>query len=238
VKNHVLEQAHVHIRSSFRIDFDERLFTIRRSIMVSSTVAIAASFIKPKSENGYEVNLGVIRGLVDQPQLMYLFIAFAVVYYFIWFQSHIKSLKSASYFSLKTNFFRQVSKDLANDVCLNICDSKIKTIPDFPRVAFFSISGVTEVGEEFVVKTITTTYLSNLRKIRSELIENGIQVEDKGDKIILMYKYRPVLEDYTFLSLIKNDYFIDFFQKTIVIRVPQLYALFSLALISHRIYLI
>tara|TARA_Y100000310_G_scaffold30843_1_gene29259 strand:- start:6237 stop:6983 length:747 start_codon:yes stop_codon:yes gene_type:complete len=235
--NEVLEQTFAQVKGSFRNDFDDRLYIIRRNLMLSSTVAIAISFVEPLKDGTYEVNMGLLKGSLQQPELLYGFVLLGVIYHWCWFHSHIKSIQSNSFFNLKDNFFRMLGANYAGQICLNVSEEAHKRDPNIPKITFFSSkSNISSNGRKFVFSQTLTENLYVVRKLEAELVQKGIEVNLYENKAVLEYTFVPKIDDFIFLNSIKWHNYVDATQKLVVMRVPQIYALISMLFISGRFF--
>lgn len=235
--NDVLEETFAQVKGSFRNDFDDRLHIIRRNLMLSSTVAIGISFVEPLKDGTYEVNMGLLKGSLQQPELLYGFVLIGVIYHLCWFHSHIKSIQSNSFFKLKDNFFRTLGANYATKICLNISEEAHKRDPNIPKITFFSSkSNISSNGSKFVFRQTLTEYLYVVKKLEAELDQKGIKVELCEDKAVLEYTFVPQADDFIFLDSIKWHNYVDATEKFVVMRVPQIYALISILFISGRFF--
>lgn len=69
----------------YEVSFDPRVFTIRRNLLFLSILSISSLFISPK-DDAYSVNLGIISGHVNYPQVIFWGLLIVTIYqlYYFW----------------------------------------------------------------------------------------------------------------------------------------------------------
>lgn len=86
----VLDKALERSKKTLEFDFDDKLYAIRRNLMIASSIAIGATFLSPPQEGFYVVNIGVLNGAVEKPEYISYFLALVCIYYLIWFYVHCR----------------------------------------------------------------------------------------------------------------------------------------------------
>ena len=88
----LFDQAHEKSKNLIDFKFDDKVYTIRRNLMIVSSIVIALTFMSPLAQGSYEINIGVIKGVMEKPEYVSYFLAITCIYYLLWFYIHCKKI--------------------------------------------------------------------------------------------------------------------------------------------------
>jgi hypothetical protein len=106
-----------------KFSFDDKTYSIRRSLMVFSTIVLASTLISPPESGFYEVNILVLKGKVEQPWLLFTFLGLILVYYLVWHIIHCRKQAADTYLELLNTYLQFCASEKAakayNDLISN-----------------------------------------------------------------------------------------------------------------------
>ena len=217
-----------------RFNFDDRTYTIRRNLMISSSLAIASTFLSPlESEGKYEVNLGVIKGVVESPVHLYLFLAVVCIYYLFWFHLHCKKLVVGHFNSQLSSFISSLARINAEDKFKEFI--KNNNILYEGGTSFESkIIGVNRYTVRGVLKK--SYGINHFKSMVDKLKEDSeFVISDVADGINIEYTHECSINDLAYLNchvdLCWRRRKVDMFVATL----PILYSILALFLILWHI---
>ena len=217
-----------------KFEFDDQAYTIRRNLMVFSSLAIASTFVYPVTETGkYEVNLGVIKGVINEPILLYLFLAVTCIYYLIWFYIHCQRLVVRNYNDIKNRFVESLAQVNAQEkfkVFVKEFEPKFQGVPDFQ-----SKGGIFEAWK--VCGNLTAHALRNYPDMVGNLKERSeFLVQQTADGIAVEYTHNTNNNDLVYLNSHLDQYWRTRKEEWFISVLPIAYSCVSILLIARHIY--
>lgn len=217
-----------------RFEFDDQTYSIRRNLMVFSSLAIASTFVSPVVETGkYEVNMGIIKGVINDPILLYLFLAVTCTYYLIWFHIHCQRLVVRNYNDIKKRFIEALAKLNAQEkfrLFAKDYEPKFQGAP-----SFVSKGGNFEAWK--VSGNLNNHAIRNHKEMADNLQENSeFFVNKTADGITVEYTHNSSESDLIYLSDHIDQYWRTRKEEWFIAILPIGYSLFSIILIGIHIY--
>jgi hypothetical protein len=217
-----------------KFEFDDQTYIIRRNLMIFSSLAIASTFVFPLEATGkYEVNMGIIKGVINEPILLYLFLAVTCMYYLIWFYIHCQKLVVRNYEDIKHRFVESLAQINAQEKFRVFCEelgSKFQGTP-----SFLSKGGDFESWK--VTGTLSSHALRNHPEIARDLQSmTEFIVSVTGDGISLDYCHITTSNDLVYLQSHFDQYWRTRKEEWFITVLPITYSFVSIVLISFHIY--
>ncbi|MFT6908356.1 MAG: hypothetical protein ACJAS1_005053 [Oleiphilaceae bacterium] len=217
-----------------RFDFDDQTYTIRRNLMIFSSISIAATFVSPLDTTGkYEVNMGIIKGVINEPILLYLFLAVTCLYHLVWFYIHCQKLVVRNYMEIKYRFVECLAQINAQEkfgAFNKELGSTFQGTPDF-----------LSKGGNFERWKVSGTLSNHALRNHPEIVENlqlktEFIVSKTADGISLDYYHNTTSNDLLYLHSHFDQYWRTRKEEWFITVLPITYSFVSIILISIHIY--
>jgi len=216
-----------------RFNFDEQTYTIRRNLMIISSLAVASTFVSPLTTGKYEINMGIIKGNIDNPILLYLFLAVSCIYYLIWFYIHCKRLVVRNYEDIKRSFHVSLAQLNAKAIFQEFTkdfEPRFQGTPDF----IFKGGSPTKWK---VGGNLNSHAIRNHANMVDELKTNSpFVIENTSDGISLDYEHTSTTDDLVYLSIHLDQYWRTRKEEAFITLLPIGYAVTAISLIGLHIY--
>lgn len=107
-------QALTYAVSRLQVHSDQQLFKIRKSLILVASISFISLFIQPLSSHGYyELNIGIIKGTITNPEYIYFSLLIANLYFLCFFIDHCKVLRFKQYNSISDVIYKKFATDSA-----------------------------------------------------------------------------------------------------------------------------
>ncbi len=214
--------------------FDDKLYAIRRNLMIASSIVIASTFINPPQSGVFEVNIGLVKGVLQNPLYLYYFLAISCLYYLVWFYIHCRYVAAQNYRDIKHRFFYYLAAHRAKEAYVRVYSSSDKNLPQPPEFQPTGGGGSTsEWGSKInFVKKVKLEYASGLETLK----ENGFTISEYKRELIVNYSYSPVFEDFQYLKIHLDMFWRAKWSQIFTTVIPIAYAVLALILLSFNIY--
>ncbi len=130
-----------------RFEFDDFSSKLRRGLMLSCSLLIVLCVIEPdKASNSYEINIGVLKGSISQPWVVYTMTIIAATYYLSYFFIHLKKLviKNCEKNFSESLFFFHLAEAVANTKIRDFWKDANGTYQNRPTINFEMAGGGAE----------------------------------------------------------------------------------------------
>jgi hypothetical protein len=231
----IYDVVHEKTKKSLNVVFDDKLYSIRRNLMVVSTIVISSTFISPLKAGSYEVNIGLIKGILEEPVYLYYFLAVSCLYYLVWFYIHCRSVVVLNYDTIKFQFMNNLGAIRAEEkYSLIRYDHKKNNTP-------FSISLTPKGGGGGSGKWISEFRMNeNVKQHKPEWLESlrasGFDIQESHGELLVSFTYSPILEDFQYLKYHLDLYWRGRLSYLFTTALPIFYASLSLIILSGHIY--
>jgi len=217
-----------------KYNFDDKLYSIRRSLMIASTIVIAASFISPGKNGVFEVNIGLIKGVLQHPELLYYFLIISCLYYLIWFYIHCRYVALLNYRDVKHRFFYHLAAFRAKETYENVYDKSTKNLPATPNFEPKGGGGSTSEWSSQIkfAKKVKYEYSSGLEALKKA----GFEINEYKNEIIVHHVYTPTLEDFQYLKIHMDLFWRAKWSQLFTTVLPIIYSVASILFLSYRLY--
>lgn len=219
---------------TFNFPFDEKVYTIRRNLMVSSSVVTASTFISPPTNGTYEVNLGVIKGNIETPELVWIFLAVICFYYLIWFYIHCRSNAVKKYQDIKHQFMSHLAALRVGEIYRKVYEADPASLPKphkYEKAGGGGEQGRWRVDGRWVLEA-ETRYSSGIDQLKQE----GFGFQVYGGELRYWCEYEPTDQDLQYLSIYLDLYWRGRFSHMFTTVLPIIYGAGSLVLLARHIY--
>jgi len=216
-----------------RFNFDEQTYTIRRNLMIVSSLAIASTFVTPLDTGKYEINMGIIKGNIDNPILLYLFLGISCLYYLSWFVIHCKRLVVRNYSSIKQSYLIALSMLNAKEEFKKFtknCEPKFSGTPDFIGTRGSHKQWTVRANLNSHVVTNYTSMIDNLEK------NSPFTMTDVSDGKSLEYAHEYSANDLVFLNIHIDQFWRTRKEEAFITLLPIGYSIIAIFLIGLHIY--
>jgi len=213
INNKLLKHALSRCFDEVKVTFPEHIYVIRRNLMIACTLAIFFILIEPSSD-GFEVNIGVLKGNIKNPSVLYIIMIFVCTYYLCWFHF---ACKAAMIFAgsddnhykneeeLKYYFFRRLSELKAGEDIkksldkiklgnINIECESLHASDDDDYIAYCKMKN-----------TAIRSMYQDLSMVHDTLKNDGIKYEDNDVFTTVEYKFKPSLDELYFYERHKDN---------------------------------
>lgn len=200
----------------FNFEFDAEFFTIRRNLMFACTVSLLLFFVKPSSSGVYDVNIGILKGSIDNPIYLYAFAITALLYYVALLVSHCRNLTVSRYSQIKADYMSALSESKARVTYMKAYLATNGTLPTPDKLTFSH-------KHQHTISVILPS-LRNITKHRMEML--GFEVLINHDICELVYHSRRNLSQFE-LEVLRGSldlYWRAGISKFVTVVVPILYA--------------
>lgn len=225
-----LDKALERSRKSIEFNFDEKLYVIRRNLMIASSVVVGSTFISQPKGGMYEVNIGVIKGAVEKPEYISYFLALVCFYYLSWFYIHCRKVTMDNYSSIRTKFMCHLAELIAEDKYKSLTNTPIGTPPRGP--AFKALGGGTD--GLWNASTLIPPTRGIPEKERLESAGFAAQKTDKGTSI--SYQHKSGYEDIKYFNIHLDHYWRGKASYIFTTILPMAYSIFAILLLGVHIY--
>lgn len=210
-----------------RFDFDKHTYTIRRNLMIISSLAIASTFISPIVSTGkYEINIGIVKGTIDNPILLYIFLAISCIYYLIWFYIHCKRLVINNYKSILHSFDQALVLSNAKRNYTKIM--KTQGLPEFSLNGNLKVTA--NLNENFIQR-----YQGQIVDLENSALFE-IETVDNGKKLSYTHIYSDI--DLEYVNAHVDQYWRTRKEEAFITLLPIGYSIIAISLIGLHIYVL
>lgn len=219
---------------SFNFSFDEQIYAIRRNLMVVSSILIGLTFIKAPEGGNFEINIGIIKGVIEKPHFVYIFAAIVCLYYLLWFYAHCRGLIVKNYSSIKNAFLHRLAALRATDEYHRFRDDIPENLP--ANVNFRTTGGG---GSRYLCESQLIDPLQDIKPyalgIEKLAKSKAFSIKGNPKSQIVYYEHKSIPEDLYFLQKNMDFYWRSTISAAFVTILPISYA--SLALVAMSIHL-
>ena len=222
-------------KHKYECRFESAITPIKRNLLFVSVLSVAALFVTPK-DGIYSVNLGVVTGVIDNPILIFLGLLLVCFYhlYHLWINCSQTIVTADNFGGAEKVYMNElaslhaykdwrelVKQHSEEDLALGtFVESPLK-----PR----------EGGGWKVRSTIEGSRLNGA--IRGALkAHKHFQFGIRHEIAEIDYLYEPKSEDYVFLSVHKNQFWLTKKKEFIVYSFPMLLGFLAIVLLGIRTY--
>lgn len=222
-----------------KFEFDGQAYTIRRNLMVSSSLAIAAAFVSPPPSGVYEVNLAIVKGVINNPILLYLFLGVVCLYYMLWFYIHCKKLVILNYDAIVSSFSLALAHLNADQKYREIASRQKqpqgRRRHDIPRLNFQPQRG--GMNSAIVQGSLKDRSLRHFPDLEASLRGHvNFSVGRIEDSITISYHQAITTEDQLFLNVHLDHYWRSRKEEWFITVLPLIFSCIGLFAIGWRIY--
>jgi len=226
----LLDQALNLSQESIEYEFDDKLYTIRRNLMVISTVTIASTFLSPPLSGKYSVNIGVIKGYLDNPEYISYFLALVCVYYLIWFHVHCRSVVVDNFKNIRRQFLSRVAVLRVSEIYNSFFCQFQFSMPGPPEFEFYNYHS--HAGFK-VGMNIHSQLEPDLKR---QLEISGFLIEKRVAQLVLTFQYKDTSEDIVFLNVHKDHYCRRKASYLFITMLPVVYSFIACLFLMEHIY--
>ena len=236
-ETHLLVNALIKSVPRLEFYFDDESRVIRRNLMVASTVAIVSTFVTPSMSGGaYEVNMIFLKGLVENPMLVYLLLLVVCLYYWVWFCLHCQGLTIYRYPTIIQEFFASVAVEKAS------ADYE-KLVAGFPdteaprRVGFRFHEN--QCGLYVCIGQSESLRSSSIEaKVAERLTSGGYTLDSSAGLGNISYTYKPKCADLVFLERYLFVYWLARKRYLFVTVLPSVYVVIAIVMLVCKLRLL
>lgn len=214
-------------KSQVKHDFDEGFISRRKSLIVASSVGILSSFVKV---NG-EVNIGVVKGSVESPSLVYISIVCVCFYFSYWFYHECHKWSFTWYGEFRKRFLWAVSEIRVHQLRLGALGNQGVR---FGELKVQRSDGITHF------LAVTENPLNGGRRNEEvyEVLEGaGFEIDRAGDQYTINYQYDTTELDEYYFYRFRRFYWYSCSYHAFIILFPFLLFAVAVLSLSWRIYL-
>ena len=227
-----LDQALEKSRRTLDFEFDDKLYAIRRNLMVASSVVIGSTFLSPPKNGLYEVNVGVLKGVVEKPEYISYFLALVCIYYLVWFIVHCRKVTVNNYQNIKHQFMSHVAALRVGELYSSLYNHIEKNLPVPPQFrASGGGGGKWTVGVEFVER-VEIEHALGIQQLK----DAGFNIQKSNGKLKITYQYEAVFEDFRFLNIHLDHYWRGKLSYLFTTVLPMVYSSIAIVLLALHIY--
>jgi len=230
----VYHLVHESTKESLKYNFDDKLYAIRRNLMLASTIVIAASFISPPDSGVFEVNIGLVKGVLKNPEYLYYFLVISCLYYLVWFYIHCRYVAVHNYSDIKHKFFYHLAAFRAKEAYENIYDKEKRNLPQPPN--FDPRGGGGPTSEWSSQVKFSDKGKHEYREGLEALERVGFTISDYKGEVIVRYSYTPTFEDFQYLNIHLDLFWRSKWSQLFTTVLPIAYSVAALLLLSFNIY--
>ncbi len=222
------------MKEDFKFKFDDKSYAIRRNLMIASTIVIASTFVSPPPGGEFEVNIGIVKGVLKNPEYLYYFLGISCIYYLLWFYIHCRYLAFINYRDIKHRFFYFLSSYRAKEAYETVYNNNNKCLPKPPSFEPMGGGGSSDQWSSQVnfAEKVKDEYPEGLNYLKL----SGFSVGEHKDLINIHYKYTPTHEDYNYLKFTLDLFWRLKWSQVFTTVLPIVYAAGALLLLSFHIY--
>ncbi|MCR9474942.1 hypothetical protein NB532_00715, partial [Vibrio antiquarius] len=172
--------------------------------------------VKPSSSGVYDVNIGILKGSIDNPIYLYAFAITALLYYVALLVSHCRNLTVSRYSQIKADYMSALSESKARVTYMKAYLATNGTLPTPDKLTFSH-------KHQHTISVILPS-LRNITKHRMEML--GFEVLINHDICELVYHSRRNLSQFE-LEVLRGSldlYWRAGISKFVTVVVPILYA--------------
>jgi len=212
INNRHLKDALSRCFDEVKVTFPEHIYVIRRNLMIACTLAIFFILIEPSSD-GFEVNIGVLKGNIKNPSVLYIIMIFVCTYYLCWFHfackaamifagsddTHYKNEEELKYYFLRRLSELKAGEDIKKSLDkiklgnINIeCESLHAGDDDY--IAYCKMKN-----------TDIRSMYQDLSMVHETLVNDGFEYKDDDVFTRVEYKFTPSLDELYFYERHKDN---------------------------------
>jgi hypothetical protein len=237
-KSNFAKDALIAAKRQYDCEFDQSITPLKRNLMFVSILSFAALNVSPKNGD-YNVNLGVISGVIDKPELVFGGLLAVCLYhvYFFWIKCRYTIISSINYPKIDEFFMYELSSIYANyeyfqltelhlSRQVNMAVQDFKISPENSREkGCFKVR--TEIQLEHV-KSYPEFYEALKQKTYFKVTENrGFAQID--------FMYKPNGVDYQFLNIHRDHFWLTKKSEFIEYVFPLVLGYFAVLLLIYKI---
>lgn len=176
-------------KSQIKYEVDEGIERRRKSLILASSVGILSSFVKVTGD----INIGVVKGKVDSPSLIYVAIIMVCFYFAYWFYHECHKWNFQWYGELRKHFLWSVAEIRVHQLRLNAVGTRGLRFGELKANQSDGVSHTLAATESPLSGTRRDDDAYNL------LEEAGFEVDRSGEQYTVKYQYHTTeLDEYYF----------------------------------------
>lgn len=213
-------------KSLVKHDFDEGLISRRKSLIFASSVGILSSLVKVSGE----VNVGVVKGTIESPILIYISIICVCFYFACWFYLECHKWSFIWYGEFRKRFLWAVSEMRVENMRLEVLNNQ--------GVRFGELKVQRSDGISHFLFVTENPLRGNVRneEVYIALEGYGFEVDRAGEQYKISYQYDTTELDEFYFHRFLRFYWYSCSYHAFIILFP--FVLFSISVLSlsWRIY--
>ncbi len=214
-----------------KYEFDSQIYSIKNKLLVFSSIIIAATFVSPNINGVYEINMGIIKGNLKTPELLFIFLGVVCLYYLMWLILHARKLVVNNYTNLNHAFMWQLASLYAKENFKELAES----VGGFYGEPVFKGRGGGG-GTWTANAEITNHALRNYLDLKKSLLEgNEFRTTENTIGIEMSYEFTPEKEDYLFFKMHRDFCWTSRLDEWFVTLFPIIYAVVAEFILIYHI---
>jgi hypothetical protein len=199
--------------------------------MIFSSILIASTFVSAPANGRYEINMGVIKGEIEQPILLYAFLGIICLYYLIWLVIHCRKLAGDQFNTLVSKFMVLLAARHGKELFMTVSESVSTNFQGSPE---FKSQGWS-AGQWTVKAELSKHALRNHSDLTNALLEHEQLKTHETDKgYSISYTHVETNDDLVFFKIHKDHCWRSRFDQWFVSMLPIIYALLAeFRLVAH-----
>ncbi|NQZ58070.1 MAG: hypothetical protein HRT88_11490 [Lentisphaeraceae bacterium] len=208
MKIHFYDIAFDKMASGQKYNFDDQTEKIRKVLMFYSSMMMISVLLNPlEKTKSYEVNLGLIKGTIVYPWILYGLMIVMLLYYLIYYVSHLKKVtidNCANEFHQSLFYFYLTEVKANNEYFDTFKDEHGVRHGPLPSVTFTMSGG----GAESIYPVHSIQENINLDSKNRALLEanKNLKITDQENGFKLQYEYEPTIDDFTAFNVYKDKF--------------------------------
>ncbi|WP_028863994.1 hypothetical protein [Psychromonas aquimarina] len=191
--------------------FDQSLTPLKRNLMFVSVLSFAALNVSPKNGE-YNVNLGVISGVIDRPELIFCGLLAVCLYHvcFFWIKCRHTIINSINYHKVEEFFMYELSASHAFHEYNKLVRLHLNTNVNMAVGSFNRSPKNPRENDNWKVRSqIQFEHIKSYPELLSALNENKhFEINENRGFAEIDFTYKATNDDYKFLNIHRDHFWL------------------------------
>jgi hypothetical protein len=237
-KENLCKDALLSAKHDYDCHFDDSALPLRRNLLFVSILSFASLNVAPK-DGDYSINLGVISGVVEKPEYIFIGLLCVCLYhlYMFWVKCRHTIINSINYPKIKSIYmFRLSSLHAFNDWHLLLNEHVPKGV-NVGVGCFTQGTNQTSSGGFWKVKTsVHSTRLQPEVNFKKALESNpNFQLKESEGSYEIEYLFKESFDDYKYLNIHRDHFWLTKRSQFIENVLPILLGFTSIILVLNKV---
>jgi hypothetical protein len=232
------KEALLSAKHDYDCHFDDSILPLRRNLLFVSLLSFASINVSPK-DGDYSINLGVISGVIESPEYIFIGLFCVCLYhlYIFWLKCRHTIINSINYPKMKSIFMFRLSALHAFNDWHSLLKEHVRKGVEMGGGSFNQGTNQTSTGGYWKVKT--SIYSSRLRSEANfhQALQDSpkFKLTEREGSFEIEYLFEETFDDYKYLNIHRDHFWLTKRSQFVENVLPLILGFSSLLFVLNKV---